>query len=584
MHKDSLRVSGRNCPTCGTQYPPGVLTCPQDGTATEKASLAIKGKHSMVGTFVGSYRVQKVLGRGAMGEVFLGEHPILGKRVAIKILREEVSSDRELVTRFFAEAKAVVRLAHPNIVEVLDFSVLPDGRAYYIMEYLEGQSLARRLSRQKCLSVEEALPLFAQLLEGLAAAHELGIIHRDIKPANVFLVERKGAPPLVKLLDFGVAKLLEQSGLANPSLSLPGMVLGTPAYMSPEQCFSRKITPASDIYSVGVMLFEALTGELPFGDKDENAQMEAHAWATPPRLKSVLPECPEELDALLARVLDKKPEARPGSARELAEALSAIAGTKGKKIGGVSSANHATAQDGNRGEKTSRPTELESVTVAPDLEPVAAAQEYVPTMYVRKTPEAGKKKDASALPFFALAGLGVVLLLGGAGWFLTRPSQPPPPPAPSPTSRSAPVALKEPTSAAVKEKEAETVLVVIEATPEDALIEARIDGEPGPVASGRLELSVARQARVGARVSREGYQTVEQEFSARDQERIFLHLAALPTPEKVEAPTLTSSKESSREKTSLSRKVPKTTSPPRSDIPPRRPPPGDLPEPKATLD
>ena len=184
---EPLFTTSRHCPKCQTEYPPNVEVCPKDGVPTQEESQA-QSHHPLLGKFVGSYRIKKQIGAGAAGEVFLAEHPTLAKQVAVKVLKPKTSQDRELVARFFAEAKAVSLLEHPNIVGVLDLSVLPDGRAYYIMEYLEGQSLARRLAKQKQLVPFEAISLALELLKALAIAHRKGIIHRDIKPANLFLV------------------------------------------------------------------------------------------------------------------------------------------------------------------------------------------------------------------------------------------------------------------------------------------------------------------------------------------------------------------------------------------------------------
>lgn len=297
--------------------------CPKDQAATVKLERQ-GGAHPLAGTFLGSYRVERVIGAGGMGEVLLGEHPTLEKKVAIKILRNEVSYDPELVERFFAEAKAIAKLQHPNIVEVLDLSVMPNGCAYYVMEHLEGQSLARAMSRQKRIPPAQAVPIFSELLDALAVAHRGGIVHRDIKPANIFLLKTPKNGAHVKLLDFGVAKLLDPKP-NQPNFSLPGVVLGTPAYMSPEQAVGRGVGPSSDLYAVGVVLFEALVGDLPFGEtEDEVAQMEARVRSRAPRISSVLPEM-KPLDEFIACALEKDPNKRFASAEKMREALLVVA-------------------------------------------------------------------------------------------------------------------------------------------------------------------------------------------------------------------------------------------------------------------
>jgi eukaryotic-like serine/threonine-protein kinase len=316
---DSLPTTSRACTRCGTEYPPAVGRCPKDGAPTRTGS-SLAGDHPLAGRFVGSYRLVRRIGIGSTGEVFLGEHPTLGKRVAIKILRPGVSEDQELVSRFFAEAQTIAHLEHPNIVELYDLSVLPDGRAYSVMEYLEGQSLARILVQRGRIPAGAALPLLLELLGALSAAHERGVIHRDVKPGNIFLAQR-GPQQRVKLLDFGMAKLHGGPRSIYRPRSLPGTILGTPAYMAPEQCRGARVSAASDIYSVGVVLFEMLTGELPFGDLDEPRQLEAHQHRPPQRLSYLLPYLPPSLDALCTRALEKDPEARFRSAAEMAQEI-----------------------------------------------------------------------------------------------------------------------------------------------------------------------------------------------------------------------------------------------------------------------
>jgi serine/threonine protein kinase len=314
---------------------------PQNGGGTEltdeqnaasKAMIALSDARqsklphhlqSMIGSFIGSYQVKRCLGFGAMGEVYLGEHPTLGRQVAIKILRKEVSTDQELVKRFFAEAQVLSTLQHPNIVKAIDLSVLPDGRTYYVTEFLEGRSLLQLIQEKKRIEFAEAKPLIQQLLQALSVAHEKGIIHRDVKPANIFLVKTSGAP-LLKLLDFGIAKLQDKSGLAMNGLSVPGVVLGTPAYMAPEQCTGKDIQPASDLYSVGIVLFELLTGKLPFGLLDEQAQMEAHVRQKAPLLRGSLPSASPALEAFLQRSFEKSLKKRFASAQEMLTALNDI--------------------------------------------------------------------------------------------------------------------------------------------------------------------------------------------------------------------------------------------------------------------
>src|SRR5262245_22459866 len=186
-----------------------------------------------IGSTVGNYRVVKKLGSGAMGSVFLAEHPVIGKRVALKVIHSDLAENEEMVSRFFNEARAVTRIGHQNIVEVIDFSQTPEGDNYIVMEFLEGVSLGDRLAGGKTIPLAETLGIAAQIADGLQASHTQGIVHRDLKPDNVYLLERMGQANFVKILDFGLAKLT-QGGGAISHKTRAGSVLGTPHYMAPE--------------------------------------------------------------------------------------------------------------------------------------------------------------------------------------------------------------------------------------------------------------------------------------------------------------------------------------------------------------
>lgn len=354
----------------------------------------------LLGSFIGSYQVKRCLGFGAMGEVYLGEHPTLGRQVAIKILRKEVSTDQELVKRFFAEAQVLSTLQHPNIVKAIDLSVLPDGRTYYVTEFLEGKSLLQLIQEKKRLAFTEAKPLIEQLLQALSAAHKKGIIHRDVKPANIFLVKTNGAP-LLKLLDFGIAKLQDKSGLALTGLSVPGVVLGTPAYMAPEQCTGKDIQPASDLYSVGVVLFELLTGSLPFGLLDEQAQMEAHVRQKAPLLRGSLPSASLALEAFLQRSFEKSLKKRFTSAQEMLAALNEIPEPLPLAVAKDLETRDITCKEVSiaEGEQSARKSHLENERFEddPSIEPVITS---------KKAPE---KRS-----FMVVAGISAMLLFVGA--------------------------------------------------------------------------------------------------------------------------------------------------------------------------
>jgi len=218
------------------------------------------------GTILGSYRVMQELGQGSMGVVYEAEHVKLGRHVALKVLRSELADNSELVARFFGEAKAVNRIAHENIVEVTDFCEDDGGHAYYIMELLHGETLGEVLARETTLPPARAVGIAVQICGAMSAVHEAGVVHRDLKPENVFLLQRNGHSDFVKILDFGVAKLAEARA-AGVRETAAGTMLGTPQYMSPEQAIGRSIDHRTDIYALGVILYEMLSGHCPFEGK-----------------------------------------------------------------------------------------------------------------------------------------------------------------------------------------------------------------------------------------------------------------------------------------------------------------------------
>jgi serine/threonine-protein kinase len=274
----------------------------------------------LLGKLVGSYRVTQILGQGGMGAVYLAEHPDIGRKVAIKVLLAEAAARKGLVERFFAEAKAVNLIRHPNIVDVTDISRLPDGRAYLVMEYLEGQSLAKYLADRKALSLQEAAGLALQMADALGAAHARGIVHRDMKPDNVILLARPNDIPFVKILDFGIAKLSVGDG---GQATQTGSVMGTPAYMSPEQALGKnnEIDGRTDLYALGVILFQMLAGRPPYESEAFGELMIKHLYEPIPSLIAVRPDLPAELDVFINRVLAKRKDDRFPSMQSLAQEL-----------------------------------------------------------------------------------------------------------------------------------------------------------------------------------------------------------------------------------------------------------------------
>jgi len=256
------------------------------------------------GDAIGDYLVEAVLGRGAMGTVYAAVHPVIERRVAIKVLRPELSARDEIVWRFIHEARAVNRIRHPGIVDVFGYGNTEDDCAYLVMERLEGETLGSELRRGR-LPLARACELLGAIADALAAAHAAGVVHRDLKPDNVFLV---GAGR-VKLLDFGLAKLAAPD--APIELTARGQALGTPAYMAPEQARGIAIDGRADVYSLGALAFEVFTGRPPFPGDNAVEVMLDHVTLEPPRPRLLVPALPAIADTLVLGMLAKDPAQRP---------------------------------------------------------------------------------------------------------------------------------------------------------------------------------------------------------------------------------------------------------------------------------
>jgi serine/threonine-protein kinase len=269
---------------------------------------------ALLGKVLGSYRLLAVIGRGGMGRVYLAEHVKLGRRVALKLLKPEYAARRDSVARFFQEARAVNTIRHRNIVDITDFVELPDRTTFIIMELLSGANLGELVRREGPLAPHRALGLIIQVCDALEAAHREGIIHRDLKPDNVFVVDVEGARDTVKLLDFGVAKLLysttSEGGLSLHTLE--GSVVGTPAYMSPEQAAGTAVDHRSDIYSLGAIMYEIFTGRRVFEAKSFGEFVLKHVSAVPvpPRDLAGIGPLPPGLEPIILCCLEKQPERR----------------------------------------------------------------------------------------------------------------------------------------------------------------------------------------------------------------------------------------------------------------------------------
>jgi serine/threonine protein kinase len=272
----------------------------------------------------GEFRILEKIGTGGMGSVYKANQTAMNRPVAVKILHPKLTNRKDLVSRFRREAKAMSHLSHPNTVRVLLYGELEDGSLYIVMEYLEGKNLNQTVRSEGAMPVERALPILIQVCEALEEAHRAGIVHRDMKPENVFLCTQGGMKDFPKVLDFGLAKVTEREMRPGSiMLTQEGMVFGTPEFMSPEQAQGRTLTPASDIYSLAVILYELLTGKLPFDARTPIEFLQLHVTARPVPLNDRMPgkSFDPGLADVIARALSKKPEDRYESGGQFAAAL-----------------------------------------------------------------------------------------------------------------------------------------------------------------------------------------------------------------------------------------------------------------------
>ncbi|HTJ43930.1 MAG TPA: serine/threonine-protein kinase [Kofleriaceae bacterium] len=263
------------------------------------------------GQKVGEYVVEEKIGAGGFGTVFRGTHPLIGKLVAIKVLKRQYSADPEMVSRFVAEARAVNQIRHRNIIDIFAFGALEDGRHYYVMEYLDGLPLDEYLESVGRMPLGEAIPILRAVARALDAAHAKGIAHRDLKPENVFLARDPDGSIFPKLLDFGIAKLLGATGEGSMHKTRTGAPIGTPYYMSPEQCRGRDVDHRTDIYAFGVVAFKLLTGEVPFDGEDYMDILLKQIGEPPPAPSSRNEDLPASVDQGVLWMLAKDPSERP---------------------------------------------------------------------------------------------------------------------------------------------------------------------------------------------------------------------------------------------------------------------------------
>src|SRR5829696_7654872 len=311
----------KKCPKCGVEYPETTTLCPADGAALEKDGDSLIGT-----TLAGKYRIDERLNEGGMGTVYRGTHVLMDKTVAIKVLRPSLAADEKIVARFSREARAASRISHPNALSVTDFGEDENGIVFLVMEFLSGRTLKQVIRDDGPLPLLRVVEITRQVGDALRAAHQQNVVHRDLKSDNIMLVDTM-AGDHAKVLDFGIAKINEPDGKRDAGLTAPNLVIGTPQYMSPEQCSQEgEIDARSDIYSLGVILYEMLVGHVPFTADSPTMVMMKHLQEPVPSVLDERSDVPPTVARVIARAMAKLPSHRYQTIAELVEDLTIASG------------------------------------------------------------------------------------------------------------------------------------------------------------------------------------------------------------------------------------------------------------------
>ena len=311
----------KKCPKCGIEYPDTTTLCPADGVGLEKSTDSLLGQ-----TLADKYRIDERLNEGGMGTVYRGTHVLMDKTVAIKVLRPSLAADEKIVARFSREARAASRISHPHALSVTDFGEAENGVVFLVMEFLNGQTLKNVIHQDGPMPLARVVEIIRQVGAALDAAHEQGVVHRDLKSENIMLLAANG-PDYAKVLDFGIAKIKEHDGEYDPGLTAPDLVIGTPQYMSPEQCSQAPdIDSRSDIYSLGVIIYEMLVGHVPFTGPSPTAIMMKQLQEPVPSVLVERNDLPAAVGRVISRAVAKHPGDRYQTVGELVEDLTVAAG------------------------------------------------------------------------------------------------------------------------------------------------------------------------------------------------------------------------------------------------------------------
>lgn len=390
------------CPTCGTEYPLSERFCPRDGTALRSSNA----QADLIGSIVAErYHILKKLGEGGMGTVYLAEHVKMGRKAALKVMNPGMNSDPDAIARFNREAANASRLNHANVCAIYDFGETPEGLIYLAMEFIEGESLTSIIEKNGFLPAPRAAAIIHQAADALAVAHDYGIVHRDLKPDNIMIAKDRDGSDVVKVVDFGIAKASSSDA---QKVTKTGLVVGTPEYMSPEQLAGDKLDGRSDIYSLGLVAFNCLTGLLPFPSNSAQEAMIMRLTDQPKTLAEMKPDIdwPPELQAVMDKVLardaDERYQKSAEFGRDIAKAVenmpAAIAAAAGTMVMGAAGADVPKTRMASKGGATAK---IEAPAPAPV---VAAPAKKSPVMMI-----------VAAVVVLAGIGGAVVFMKGGGG-------------------------------------------------------------------------------------------------------------------------------------------------------------------------
>lgn len=421
------------CASCGKEFTGGETTCSDDGTP-----LTSIRREGLSGTVAGKYEILSSLGDGGWGTVYKAQHILLQRPVAIKTLHRHMVESGSALKRFKQEALAGSQLDHPHILNVLDFGITDDGVPYIVMDYLEGASLAETLDAGGFMEPRRAMKIFSQVASALAHAHRNGVIHRDLKPANIMLVEHDGVPDYVKIVDFGIAKIVKEDSDETSQLTETGQLFGSPLYMSPEQCTGKNLDGRSDIYSLGCVMYRTLTGQPAFHVRDLPDCIYKHVNETPAAFEYVCPDrpIPAEVETIVFKCLLKNPNNRYQTMTELDDAIKAwldgkplpihSATAEGETAGGVTDTTtritamtpEMVAQMSQSGQNT---VSGQNATVPPEVEQTLSPMTHV-SIHTNASTTADEKHTVHINYVIALVATSLIVLLP-VGYFFAKRTQ-----------------------------------------------------------------------------------------------------------------------------------------------------------------